>query len=573
MRKIHASKSTFCKGIAISFIVFCMASASFAQWTRSVPSVRLQYNTDYVGIGIQTPIARLQVRDTTTTAGTKIIFLGNTMNTSCLPAFQLTDGTTTRTVLGLRTGDIAVDNNGKVGIGTPGPNYLLELNDANTSNQTQAAFLSTNGATGKRNQIIVGLQATGENSAVFGHQFVNGGGGDFAYLGTWGYENTLVCKTGAVGIGTTNPGANLEVNSGGADVSPVIAASTPNSVDFVSIFGGRQNNQNPYIAWARGSLRFATATAFGGGTFSEKMRIQSGGNIGINTTTPGRQLELSYSDANTSTFGNTTNGIVLRNSLTDVFGHESEILFATNVSSSYFAGVAGNYDAYTNQPGGSLRFGTRSGNNVNGTGILERMRITSEGLTGIGTPAPGYLLDVGSSTNRGLVRIAGSSSAAPSLILSDNQTNGRTYNLYSGNVAGAFSVYDATASQHRLIIASNGTVCIGTTNPGTSYKLVVEGKIGAREVLVTQATWADNVLKNDYKLKPLEKVAKYIQDNKHLEGIPTDAEVKKNGVSVGDMQAKLLQKVEELTLYTIAIKKENDELRAKMCELEKRIGK
>ena len=85
--------------------------------------------------------------------------------------------------------------------------------------------------------------------------------------------------------------------------------------------------------------------------------------------------------------------------------------------------------------------------------------------------------------------------------------------------------------------------------------------------------WSDFVFKDDYKLKPLDKVAEYVEKHKHLEGIPTEAEVKKNGVSVGEMQAKLLQKVEELTLYTIAIKKENDELKTKMCELENRIGR
>jgi hypothetical protein len=116
----------------------------------------------------------------------------------------------------------------------------------------------------------------------------------------------------------------------------------------------------------------------------------------------------------------------------------------------------------------------------------------------------------------------------------------------------------------------NGNVCIGTTNPGT-YKLAVKGKIGAQEVVVTKTGWSDFVFKDDYKLKPLDKVAEYVKKNKHLEGIPTESEVKKNGVSVGDMQAKLLQKLEENTLYLIQMKKENDELKAKVCALEKSV--
>ena len=63
-----------------------------------------------------------------------------------------------------------------------------------------------------------------------------------------------------------------------------------------------------------------------------------------------------------------------------------------------------------------------------------------------------------------------------------------------------------------------------------------------------------------YKLSPLNEVEKFIKRNGHLPGIPSAAEVEKEGVELGSMDAKLLQKIEELTLYMIELKKENDRI-------------
>ena len=72
-----------------------------------------------------------------------------------------------------------------------------------------------------------------------------------------------------------------------------------------------------------------------------------------------------------------------------------------------------------------------------------------------------------------------------------------------------------------------------------------------------------------YRLRPLSEVSAYIQANHHLPDIPTEAEVKEKGVSLGDMQAKLLAKVEELTLHMIQQDKENHELREHVTQQEK----
>ncbi|BDU51690.1 hypothetical protein [Haliovirga abyssi] len=142
-------------------------------------------------------------------------------------------------------------------------------------------------------------------------------------------------------------------------------------------------------------------------------------------------------------------------------------------------------------------------------------------------------------------------------------SNKKTYNEIYSNAGKPISIQSQ----------KGGNVLIGTTSNKNNYKLAVEGTIGAREIVVTQDKWYDNVFEKSYKLKPLEEVSNYVKENKHLPDIPSEKEVKSKGVSVGDMQAKLLQKVEELTLYVIELKKENEDLRKNQNKMKEKINK
>ncbi|WP_420553649.1 hypothetical protein [Tenacibaculum aiptasiae] len=111
-------------------------------------------------------------------------------------------------------------------------------------------------------------------------------------------------------------------------------------------------------------------------------------------------------------------------------------------------------------------------------------------------------------------------------------------------------------------------VGIGTLTTGP-HKLAVEGSIGAREIKVLAApNWADFVFENNYNLPTLFEVENHIKEKGHLKDIPSAKDVKNNGFFLAEMDAKLLQKIEELTLYTIAQEKQLKIQREKIKTLE-----
>jgi hypothetical protein len=122
----------------------------------------------------------------------------------------------------------------------------------------------------------------------------------------------------------------------------------------------------------------------------------------------------------------------------------------------------------------------------------------------------------------------------------------------------------------RIRIKTDGKVIIGdpgviNTTPG-SYKLYVEQGILTEKVKValeSTSDWSDFVFASDYKLLSLDSVESYINDNCHLPGVPSADDVVKEGIDVAKMDALLLQKIEELTLYVIELKKEIEVLKVK----------
>ena len=130
-----------------------------------------------------------------------------------------------------------------------------------------------------------------------------------------------------------------------------------------------------------------------------------------------------------------------------------------------------------------------------------------------------------------------------------------------------------TISGGNTLISSDLTVAnkwIGL--PATSFAkwgLWVDKGVVATNYAITQAAdWADYVFDSTYRLRPLHEVEKFIRENKHLPDVPSEQKIKNDGYTVHDMNARFLQKIEELTLYTIAQEKQIKLLQQRLEELE-----
>jgi hypothetical protein len=200
------------------------------------------------------------------------------------------------------------------------------------------------------------------------------------------------------------------------------------------------------------------------------------------------------------------------------------------------------------------------------------MSLTVNGYAGIGLTNPWSMVTTyGSQSNPSLTHqtygLASFATGAQDLSVFATTNSGGTIALQGRN---------STADGVSYPISLNplgGNVGIGTTDPcDTSHsapancKLSVAGAIQAQEVVVNTG-WSDYVFQPTYHLRPLSEVAAYIQEKHHLPDIPSEAEVKEKGVSLGEMQSKLLAKVEELTLHMIEADERNERLERENREL------
>lgn len=149
------------------------------------------------------------------------------------------------------------------------------------------------------------------------------------------------------------------------------------------------------------------------------------------------------------------------------------------------------------------------------------------------------------------------------------RNNGTASHLYLQNEGGNVTIGDPTlfTASHRLGVDGNlvvtGGLRIGTTISPGGYKLAVDGKAICTELVVRLVpNWPDYVFAKNYKLRELDEVEDFIKKNNHLPGIPSAKTIEKNGLGLGEMQKLQMEKIEELTLYIIDLKKEIEKLKS-----------
>jgi hypothetical protein len=149
-------------------------------------------------------------------------------------------------------------------------------------------------------------------------------------------------------------------------------------------------------------------------------------------------------------------------------------------------------------------------------------------------------------------------SVSPYLQRINNQRGGSYIRLLDGKIL--MNIIKNNGDNINIINLNElGNVGIGTANPA-GYRLAVNGKIRAKEIKV-ETGWSDFVFEKEYQLPTLKEVEKHIKQKGHLKDIPSAKEVAKNGVLLGEMNSKLLLKIEELTLYAIKQQKEIEKLK------------
>ncbi len=159
------------------------------------------------------------------------------------------------------------------------------------------------------------------------------------------------------------------------------------------------------------------------------------------------------------------------------------------------------------------------------------------------------------------------------------KTNTSQWLMAAGNVDTKMYVVPVIGSTiawgNGLELFQNGTIYfhqkvgIGTNNPG-SYRLAINGTVRAKEIRVN-TNWSDFVFDKEYALPSLSQVEAHILQHKHLPDIPSAAEVEAEGVELGKISSKLLQKIEELTLYVIEQDKRIQALEAEKAAMQQTI--
>jgi hypothetical protein len=534
--------------------IFRPLANTMAFATASLERMRIDVSGDVI-IGTSTPLARFTA--TTTPGGLPTAIVGKGINTGVYG--EATDMNAPLTEEGILQG--WTEAIGVFGKGT----YASNVGNGNIYGVAGSAA----GTNPLNNCGIYGeaKNATGYNTGVFG-----------AVNSTTGIYNTGIA--GLVGLNTSAVW-NIAV-SGKAPVAPnhfagyfdgkvaIVDGTQANNYVLTSDANGLATWTDPCtlpcVVAASGSDWHITGNAatnpitdFLGTTDAQPLTIKTSntdraiitatGEMGVGTTTPTAQLEVSSTNV-------TNPAVIVNGKSVGVYAESTDQSSALIKRSNEYGdldGIAvfGNAKFVSNTTNGSMYGVVGSATEVN---PLNNLGVMGEGknASGYNTGVYGY---VNSTTGLYNTGVAGEVKLNPTAVWS-RAINGLAPvapNHYAGYFDGNVDIKSG------VVTIGDGTLCTPT-----GYKLFVEQGILTEKVKVAvncSSAWADYVFANDYKLKPLSEVETYLKENKHLPNVPSADELVKDGLDLGKMQATQMEKIEELTLYMIEMKKEINTLK------------
>jgi hypothetical protein len=403
---------------------------------------------------------------------------------------------------------------------------------------------------------------------------------------SYAQTNTLP-TSGNVGIGTTSPVTTLQVSSSSGNGVVIGTTAYPSWLGTNGLYIDGNIRANNYyfnngsaINWGASQARIiGVSPSTGANTYlsfytggiaaqGERMRIIDDGKIGIGTTSPNDLLEV---NGNIRISDNISGSILKR-------ANAISTLFESKRTDDTRAGLLRTNGWGDFSFNNSVGIGYDLSTSPNMTGGL----FVSSQL-GIGTTSPVSMFQVRSGSSKASIGSAGDvnsdvlhfgtsyfgmnaaryyngSTTSQSWALNgDNYSNGA--GVIYGSVLG--DLYFATIPS---IGGADRVLSDADIAGHVALKISASGVVYTKELNVQTNIFPDYVFQKDYRLRPLAEVQAYIDQNHHLPEIPSEQEVIKNGLNLGEMNKLLLKKVEELTLYLIQQQEEINMIKRKQEE-------
>jgi len=490
-----------------------------------------------------------------------------------------------------------------VGIGTASPNASAQLDVSSTTK----GFLMPRMTSAQRTAIatpaagLMVYETTTSSVWVYNGsswlQIASGGVSPWIVSGT----NIYNSNTGNVGVGTTVPTSKFHIagtaliENGTLDISdnvPTVKLKDGSTLlGFLKIQSGGDLHLGTYVTSnPTGRVMFDIEG-------SSKMTLDHNGDLGIGTISPNYKLDVRgdmYADGNLLIddgyirLNNTTNTKNWQLSNSSSLGGRLlflqqglERLVLQNDGNVGIGGVlpltnngfpetklhieSGQDAGLTSSNNGYLMLGPSSGTNI----VIDNNEIIARnGYTGTSTL---YLQNSGGEIFTAARTTIDKSGEALRL------TGSTPYINFTNNGSSVNGFISQTSSS-LFIGENNGKIQIdgtqvaigGISNAVPAYKLTVTGKVICEEVRVKlSSAWPDYVFDDAHQLLPIEKLSQFIQTNRHLPNIPSAESIEKEGMELGDMQKRMMEKIEELTLYIIQQQKEIELLKSQMPKSDK----